>query len=84
MTKKYVDEILFEYICFCCGDQQLVNYNIGTTCKNCGWEYSPEEEKNDHEAIGPNGCTIDEYRATWIRAGKPKGTPRRYWREEVN
>ncbi|NBP59350.1 hypothetical protein EBU71_22905 [bacterium] len=84
MARKYVDEILFEYTCVCCDNKQLISYNIGTLCNNCYWEYSPEEERNDPDAIGPNGQTLDEYRNSWIRAGKPKATPRRYWREEVN
>lgn len=83
MSEK-IDEILFEYFCACCGQEDYVHMNIGTICKNCNWEYDTEEESDDPLAIGPNGMTVSDYRGTWIRAGKPKGIPRWRWKEEVN
>jgi len=78
------DNILFEYICSCCGEEDMVHFNVGTVCKNCGWEYDPNEEGDDPYAIGPNGSNVDDYRAAWIRAGEPKGESRWQWSEEVN
>jgi len=78
------DNILFEYICSCCGHEDMVYYNIGTVCRNCNWEYDPNEEGDDPYAIGPNGCSVEEYYYAWERAGKPKGKARWEWSEEVN
>ena len=83
MTEK-IDEILFEYICACCGHEDHVNMNIGTVCKNCNWEYDPDEEGDDPYAFGPNGTNVSEYHSAWVRAGKPKGLPRWRWKDEVN
>lgn len=74
----------FKYICACCEHEQYVNYNIGTICPTCNWEYNPDGEGDDPYMIGPNGCHVDSYRSVWIRAGKPIGKPRWLWNEEVN
>lgn len=79
-----IDDILFEYICACCGHEDLVHLNLGTICKNCNWEYDPDEESNNPMAIGPNGMTVSDYYSAWVRAGKPKGLSRWCWKDEVN
>lgn len=79
-----IDDILFEYVCACCGHGDLVPIYIGTVCKNCYWEYDPDEESDDPDAIGPNGTNVNEYHSAWVRAGKPKGLPRWRWKDEVN
>ena len=56
-----IDDILFEYICACCGHEDLVRMNLGTICKNCNWEYDPNEEGDDPYAFGPNGTNVSEY-----------------------
>lgn len=78
------EKILFEYLCACCGYKDHVHMNIGTVCRNCNWEYDPNEEGDDPYAIGPNGTNVDEYYSAWVRAGKPKGKPRWLWNDEVN
>jgi hypothetical protein len=39
---------------------------IGVICPVCGWERDDWEERNDPNAIGPNGCTLDTYYCLWV------------------